>query len=159
MKTKLLLFSALSFVILCFNGCSPDEVVTAQAQFKPYVIRVTSSEPITPTTTDAQGFIYLNSLCLSATNYGSACINGSMPSTIGLNQVQLQGTVVENTPMNIEIQYGDAISYQTSGLAVGDCDQITLEIYFDGSLVYTEQRVMGGINCFNGVYWNLNYTF
>lgn len=26
MKTKLLLFSALAFVILCFNGCSPDTV-------------------------------------------------------------------------------------------------------------------------------------
>ena len=46
MKTKLLLFSALAFVMLCFNGCTPEEVETAQAQFKPLKIVVTIDDVI-----------------------------------------------------------------------------------------------------------------
>ena len=152
MKTKLLLFSAMAFVMLCFNGCTPDEVVTAQDQFKPYIIRVTSSEPLTPTTIDASGLPLTNSLCLTVTNVTSSCC------TVGQSQVELQGTAVANTPMNIEIQYGDVISIQSLPF-VGDCDQITLEIYFDGSLVHTEQRTCGGANCINSIGWNLYYTF
>lgn len=153
MKTKLLIFSAMAFVMLCFNGCTPDEVVTAQDQFKPYIIRVTSSEPLTPTTIDASGLPLINSLCLTVTNVTSSCC------TVGQSQVELQGTAVANTPMNIEIQYWDQLSFQPQPAGVGDCDQITLEIYYDGFLVHTEQRTCGGANCINSVGWNLYYTF
>jgi hypothetical protein len=157
MKNILLIFSALAFVMLCFNGCTPDEVVTAQEQFKPFLIKVSCSEPLTPLTVDSQGLMYLNALTLSAGNYGSSSINGT-GNTVGLTHVQLQGTAVANTPVNIDIDYSDIIGYQ-GGLVQGDCDLITLEIYFDGNLVYTEQRSMGGMNCPDYTGWIFTYTF
>ena len=157
MKNKLPLFSALAFIMLCFNGCTPEEVQTTQDQFKPFLIKVSCSEPLTPVTVDSQGIIYLNALTLTAGNYGSSSINGT-GNTVGLTEVQLQGTAVSNTPINIDIDYVDIIGVQ-GGLVQGDCDLITLEIYFDGNLVYTEQRTMGGMNCTDYTGWLFTYTF
>ena len=159
MKTKLLLFTALAFVMLCFNGCTPEEVQTTQDQFKPYIIRVSTSQPIAPMVI-TNGVIYSNIALGLESNLGNVEIGGGVPDNVGLNQIQIQGTTVANTPLEMDVLYFNQVSTNLStGVPTYACDVITLEIFFDGVLVYTAQKNMGGPTCSSTVFWHVNYTF
>lgn len=156
MKTKLLLFSALAFVMLCFNGCTPDEVVTAQAQFKPVIIRATIGEPIQP----LGGVSPLNSLTVQTT-LGLSTLSSSVPNNVGQSVIEISGTAVSNTNLICYLTYYD-YAY-TAGMAsvLTDCDAVTLEIIYDGVVVFQETRNLGGgggIPCGDGIGWTMNYT-
>lgn len=159
MKSKLLICSALVFVVLCFNRCTPEEVQTTQDQFKPYIIRVSTSQPITPMVITNGVFYNYMSLGLES-NLGNVEIGGGVPDNVGLDQIQIQGTTVANTPLEMDILYGNQVSANlTTGIATYACDVITLEIFFDGVLVYTAQKNMGGPTCSSTGFWHVNYTF
>ena len=155
MKTKLLLFSAMAFVMLCFNGCTPDEVVTAQAQFKPLVIRVTLANPITPS--DEINAIS-NWLSVGGTFIQS--INGNVPNQVGQNTIEYNTTAVPNTPLYLVITYFNIIGGDGLGGLLYQCNTVNLEVIYDGQTVYTESREMGseGGPCADGYQWTFNYT-
>ena len=155
MKTKLLLFSAMAFVMLCFNGCTPDEVVTAQAQFKPLVIRVTLANPITPS--DEINAIS-NWLSVGGTFIQS--INGNVPNQVGQNTIEYNTTAVPNTPLYLVITYFNITGGDGLGGILYQCNTVNLEVIYDGQTVYTESREMGseGGPCADGYQWTFNYT-
>lgn len=140
MKTKLLLFSAMAFVMLCFNGCSPDEVVTAQDQFKPLVIRASTATPIHAPLNGGENFLTLG--C----QYGNQQINGNYPAQQGQNQVEIVTTAVANTPLNISILYYDAwpVDPDTSPVWNGACADIHLQVIYDNVIVFDQVRSLGG---------------
>jgi hypothetical protein len=155
MKTKLLLFSALAFVILCFNGCTPDEVQTTQDQFKPLIIRATTSTPIHAPLNGGENF--LNIGC----QFGGQEINGNYPAQQGQNQIEIVTTSVANTPLNIHIQYYDAWPFDPDNSPVwnGDCSDIQLQVIYDNVIVFDQVRSLGGAQnvattiCGYGSFW------
>lgn len=160
MKNKLLLFSAMAFVMLCFNGCTPEEVQTTQDQFKPLVIRVTTSTPIHSPLNGGENFLNLG--C----QYGNQQINGNNPAQLGQNQVEIVTTAVANTPLNINILYYDAwpVDPNTSPVWNGDCADINLQIIYDNVIVFDQVRSLGGAQnvattiCGYGSAWYETYT-
>ncbi len=166
MKTKLILFSALAFVMLSFNGCTPDEVVTAQGQFKPLIIRATASIPIEQLSpTEINGGASYGADFLSMEYQGALIsIDGGISNQVGDSIVEYVGTAVSNTPLNIEIIRKSYTSYefdQGPVLSSPECSDVHLEIEFDGVVVYSEQRTLGGYNgsfCGDGNTWNIAFT-
>ena len=173
MKNKLLLFTALAFVMLCFNGCTPDEVQTTQDQFKPLVIRVTSSKPLQSCTSNTA----LGADLLSLDYQGALLsINGSYPNQVGDSVVEYIGTAVSNTPVNFTVTRLDYGNYYDSAtntyvLSSGSysCAVVTVEIEFNGTVVFSSQRDLGswptnsppphmGPICGDGNTWNVAFT-
>jgi hypothetical protein len=158
MKTKLLLFSAMAFVMLCFNGCTPDEVETVQDQFKPLVIRATIGEPIQP----LAGVNPNNSLSLQC-NLGVSTLSSSVPNNVGQSVIEFSGTAVSNTNIICYLTYLDYAYNSAMTSVLTDCDPVTLEIIYDGVIVYEEIRNVGGVGgattpCGDGSGWTMNYT-
>lgn len=148
MKSKLLICSALVFVVLCFNRCTPEEVQTTQDQFKPLSLKVTLANPIKPLS-DA-----LNSLEVEW-NYGVQSLNNNIPNQVGMNELILNTTAVPNTPLMISIDYFDFF------VVTNYCNTVTVEIEFNGQVIFYQQRDLGGAavtNCGDGNHWDINFT-
>jgi len=159
MKFNQLLFPALVFVMLCFNGCTPDEVQTTQDQFKPLTVRVTLAEPIT--VNDELNDLY-NNLTLVGTN-ASGGLSGSVPNQVGQNIIEVNTTAVENTQLNYSIVYIDLIGLQGVGKAatpVYECNSVTFELIYDGQTLINETMTMGSDDgtCPDGETWGISYT-
>jgi hypothetical protein len=159
MKTKLLLFSALAFVILCFNGCTPEEVETTQNQFKPLIIRVTLADPITAN--DEINNLY-NNLGLAGSN-AQGNLSGSVPNQVGQNVIEVNTTAVSNTQLFYTISYIDLIGLQGVGKAatpVFDCNEVHFELIYDGQTLINDTKVMGSDDgtCPDGQIWGINFT-
>jgi hypothetical protein len=158
MKNKLLLFSSLAFVMLCFNGCTPDEVQTTQSQFKPLIIRVTIGEPIQP----LGGVDPVNELYVNC-NLGSDGLSSTVPNNVGQSVIEFNGTAVSNTLITCNLLYHD-YSYNSDLTSVfTDCDTVKVEILFDGVIVFQETRDVGGtgepgLSCGDASSWSVNYT-
>ena len=159
MKTKLLLFSALAFVMLCFNGCTPDEVVTAQAQFKPLLIRMTLANPIVQN--DLQQGIQ-NLAGVSGYNCQLG-LSGYVPNQVGQSIIEYTTTAVPNTALYYVISYQHQNGTTPIGsqlLPVYQCNSVNFEIVYDGQTVFNETKEMGSLDgtCGDGSQWNVNYT-
>lgn len=156
MKTKLLLFSALAFAMLCFNGCTPDEVVTAQEQFKPLIIKVTLANPIhSCSETDTQ--IIGNALQVQCA-YGLQTLNGLYNNQVGQNQIIYNATALSNQSLTILVGYNDFLI--TENPVIYYCNTVTTQIIFDGQVVYEQSRDMGSQDgtCGDGFEWYVNLT-
>lgn len=153
MKTKLLLFSALAFIMLCFNGCTPDEVVTAQEQFKPYTVRLTLLVPIVAPT----GNFVSDGVSIAGTSINQG-LSSSAPNQVGMDVIEYNGTAVSNTPVNYLIQHVGYSGADNLGNLLYTCKEVKLEIIFDGQLVFNETRVIGLGGCADGYNWNVNLT-
>jgi hypothetical protein len=159
MKTKFLLFSALAFVILCSKGCTPDEVETAQDQFKPLKIVVTIDDVI-----QAPLNSYVNNL-LTVTGTALMGLQSGVPNNVGLNAVEYTGTAVSNSQVFLQLQYLDRTGITlypgTENFTFNyDCDEVKVSIYFDNALVYEESKFLGSQDgtCPDGGYWVIQYT-
>jgi hypothetical protein len=161
MKTKLFRVLALASLVFFFNGCTPDEVETTQDQFKPLKIVVTIDDAI-----QAPVNQYVNNI-LSVYGYGTAnmVLQSAVPNNVGLNSVEYNGTAVSNTPLNINVYYYDqtGITFYpgTENFTINyDCDEITVSVYFDNTLVYQESRFLGSEDgsCPDGNNWIIQYT-
>jgi hypothetical protein len=173
MKTKLLLFSALALVILCFNGCTPEEVETTQDQFKPLIIRVTSSKPVL----DCSPNLAMEADLLILDYQGmQLSINGSYPNQVGDSIVEYIGTAVSNTPLYFTVtrldydNHYDSVTntFQLSSNS-NSCAAVTVEIEFNGTVVFLGQKDLGswptnttlphmGLICGDGNTWNVSFT-
>jgi hypothetical protein len=144
--------------MLCFNGCTPDEVETTQDQFKPLIIRATIGEPIQP----IGGVAPLNALSIQC-NLGVSGLSSSVPNNVGQNVIELSGTAVANTLISCNLTYYDYAYNSAMTSVLTDCDPVTVEIVYDGVVVFQETRDLGGVGgavtpCGDGVGWNINYT-
>jgi hypothetical protein len=159
MKTKLLLFSALAFVILCFNGCTPEEVETTQAQFKPLIVRVTLTNPIFQYDAQQGIFNQLNVQSLSGFGY-VAMLSGNVPNHVGQNSLEYSSTALANTPLSLSIGYIHQNGFASPGIAVYQCESVNCEIIYDGQTVYNESREVGSLDgtCPDGTGWVVYYT-
>ena len=158
MKNKLLLFSSLAFVMLCFNGCTPDEVETVQNEFKPLVMRVTVDEPIEA----CDGANSLNTLSLN-TSLGYQYLTGTIPNNVGQNTLEIIGTAVPNTNIQCGTGYQDWVTNSSGTALISDCAAVTLEIIYDGITVYQETKILGGYgdgdtSCGDGTGFGTNFT-
>jgi len=151
MKTKLILFSALAFVILCFNGCTPEEVETTQSQFKPLIIRVTLADPI------AAGYNVLN---VGGSFVAGLSLDGSVPNQVGQNTVEVNTTAVANSPVYLGIEYIHVTGYDALDSPIYQCNTVNLQIIYDGQTVFNESKQLGseGGPCGDGYEWIVNYT-
>lgn len=155
MKTKLIRFFALASLVFFFNGCTPDEVETTQDQFKPLKLKVTLANPI-----HAASMVETNPLYFSANilgvfwNYGWQELDGEYPNQVGQNQIELNATAVSNTSIVIDIGYTDVMGLTYS------CNTVTAEITFNGAVVYSQSRTLGGEDgtCGDGVEWPISIT-
>ena len=149
MKTKLLLFSATAFVMLCFNGCTPEEVQTTQDQFKPLIIRVTLANPI------ASGWPVVNNYLLLNSIFCSVGLMNNVPNQVGQSIVECNTTAVSNTNLQLPIEYVYSVNDQ-----LFQCNTVLCEIIYDGQIVFSESRDMGSYNgtCGDGDHWLVNYT-
>jgi hypothetical protein len=156
MKTKLPLFSALAFVALCFNGCTPDEAVTTQNQFKPLIIRVTLANPITQSS-EALGTI--DQLSVQDNNFMQT-ISGEFPNQVGLGIIERSTTAVSNTPLVVYVDYLHINGYDALENPIYQCNTVNLELIFDGQTVYSESRNLGSEDgsCPDGYAWAVSYT-
>ncbi len=159
MKTKLLLFSALAFVMLCFNGCTPEEVQTTQDQFKPLKIVVTIDDVIQAPVNQ----YVLNSLTVTGTALMG--LQSGVPNNVGLNSVEYNGTAVSNSQVYLQVGYVDRTGVTfyppTENFTFNyDCDEVKVSIYFDNVLVYEESKVLGSQDgtCPDGTGWIIQYT-
>ena len=144
--------------MLCFNGCTPEEVQTTQDQFKPLIIRATIGEPIQP----ISGVAPLNALSIQC-NLGVSSLSSSVPNNVGQNVIELSGTAVANTLISCNLTYYDYAYNSAMTSVLTDCDPVTVEIVYDGIVVFQETRDLGGVGgavtpCGDGVQWSINYT-
>ena len=155
MKTKLLLFSAMAFVMLCFNGCTPEEVQTTQDQFKPLVLKVTLANPIHEATGDVEGSTSANFLGVDW-GYGFQSLDGSIPNQVGETQIAFNTTSMSNTPLVIQVGYVDVAFNPITYF----CNTVTTEVIFDGQVIYSQSRDLGSEDgtCGDGFEWNINIT-
>ena len=159
MKTKLLLFTALVFVMLCFNGCTPEEVQTTQGQFKPLIIKVTLTNPILQYNAELGIFNQLIVQSLSGFGY-VAMLSGNVPNQVGQNSLQYSSTAVANTPLSLSISYTSQNGFNSQGSSIYQCENVNCEIIYDGVTVYSETREVGSLDgsCPDGAGWVVNYT-
>ena len=155
MKTKLILFLALAFVMLSFNGCTPDEVITAQDQFKPLIIRVSIANPIVQSSelnSQYDGLFVQGS-------YISQTLDGSVPNQVGQNTIEVNTTAVSNTPLYLYINYMHMIGWDDID-GIFQCNTVNLQIIYDGQTVFNESKQMGSEDstCGDGIEWEVNYT-
>ncbi len=153
MKTQLILSSALAFIVLCFNCCTPDEVVTDQEQFKPYTVRLSLLTPIVAPT----GNFVSDMVSISGTNINQS-LSSSAPNQVGMDVIEYNGTAVANTPVSYFINYVGHNGVDNQGDLIGTCKEVKLEIIFDGQLIFNETRVIGLGGCADGYNWNVNLT-
>lgn len=156
MKTKLLLFSVLAFTVLCFNGCTPEEVQTTQDQFKPLVIKVTLANPI-HSCSETKTEIISNTLQVLC-SYGAQELNGLYSNQVGQNQIVYNATALTNQSLSLIVHYSDVLVTQNS--VIYYCNTVTTQIFFDGQLVFEQSRDMGSEDgtCGDGYEWNINFT-
>jgi len=156
MKTRLILLSAMAFVMLCFNGCTPDEVETTQDQFKPLVITVTLASPIVQSNYDLN---YSEDILSVTGILGGAGflqeINGEFPNQVGLSNIQLDRTAVSNTSLLLGISYLHLIDLDTY-----QCNTVSVEVIFNGQTIFYESRELGSDDgsCGDGSEWDINIT-
>jgi hypothetical protein len=146
--------------ILVVVGCNQDEVETAEEQFKPVLIRMTSSLPIELLNSSAYSS---NNFMMLATNFGSSSLSSSVPNNVGQNTVEISTTAVRNTNFYINSWYRnfDIITNGSGVSHISECSEIKYEIYFDGILAFSQTKNMGGViqnPCPDGDFWNFNYT-
>jgi hypothetical protein len=149
-------FSLVSILFLV--GCNQDEVETSEEQFKPVLIRMTSSVPIHQTS----GLESQNVMIFS-TNFGSSTLSNEVPNEIGDNILEFSSTAVSNRNLNIHAAYIDYEMNLTNNqldVSIG-CSEINVKIFFDNVLVFDEFRELGGVTeypCPDGFEWSFNYT-
>jgi hypothetical protein len=150
MKTKLLLFSSMAFVMLCFNGCTPEEVQTTQDQFKPLIIRLTLANPI------ASGWPAVNNYLMLNSTFCALGLMNTVSNQVGQSVVECNTTAVSNTNLILPIQYVHSVNYEQSF----QCNTVLCEIIYNGQIVFSESRDMGSFNgpCGDGDSWVVNYT-
>ena len=151
MKNKLLLFSSLAFVMLCFNGCNPDEVQDNLNQQKLLTVRVTLSEPI-PASSEF-GFTNLTVIGMGGITQS---LDGSISNQIGQNEVVISSNAFSNTNQIVSVYYTDLVGIDADGNENYDCDIVTAEVTYDGNVILTEQKDLGGF-CGDGFEWQLSF--
>jgi|GEM_PF-5636320 len=149
MKTKLLLFSALALIMLCFNGC------TNQFQPKPLVIKVTLANPIH--SCSASGSQITENIFEVQTGYGLQELNGLFPNQVGQDQIVFNTDASSTSAQVVVINYLDFLNANPD---VYYCNTVTTQITFDGEIVYEESRQMGSedATCGDGFEWHINFT-
>ena len=153
MKIKLLLFSMLAVMMFSFNGCTPDETVAAQSQFKPYKVKLTLLTPIVaPTGT------FVSDMVSIAGSYLNQQLQSSAPNQVGMDVIEYNGTAVSNTPVGYLIQHVGYSGADNLGNLLYTCKEVKLEIFFDNQLIFNETRVIGLGGCGDGYNWNVNLT-
>ena len=160
MSSKLFFPFLAAFVMLCFNGCTPDEVETTQDQFKPLKLKVTLANPIHASNdTDPFDPLYSSYNGLEVGwNYGGQNLYGEFPNQVGQNQIELNTTAVSNTPILIGIHYADEV---ITGLTTNyTCNLVTAELTYDNQVIYTQTRELGSGDgtCGDGYEWEINIT-
>lgn len=160
MSSKLFFPFLAALIMLCFNGCTPEEVQTTQDQFKPLKLKVTLANPIHASNdTDPANPLYASYNGLEVFwNYGGQSLLGEYPNQVGQNQIELNGTAVSNTPIVIGISYSDVV---ISGLTVDfTCNTVTAEVTYDNQVIYSQSRELGSDDntCGDGFEWNINLT-
>ena len=150
MKTKLLLFSAMAFVMLSFNGC-----VTNQFQPKPLVIKVTLANPIH--SCSASGPQVTANVLEVQTPYGLQELNGLFLNQVGQDEIVFNTVAASTQAQVIVINYLDFLNANPD---VYYCNTVTTQITFDSEIVYEESRQMGSEDgtCGDGNEWNINFT-
>ncbi len=125
--------------MLCFNGCNSEEL-------KSLVIRVSSSLPVEYCGSNP----YLSGNMLSLEYQEVALIfKGNIPEHIGQNSIEYVGSALPNTTLNflvIRQDYGSMWDSATSTYYLDNpiCCEVLVEIEFDGEIVYSNQRNIGG---------------
>jgi len=149
MKTKLLLFSAMAFIMLCFNGC------TNQFQPKPLVIKVTLANPIH--SCSASGSQITENILEVQTGYGLQELNGLFLNQVGQDEIVFNTVASSTNALVVVINYLDFLNANPD---VYYCNTVTTQITFDSEIVYEESRQMGSEDgtCGDGFEWNINIT-
>ena len=159
MSSKLFFPFLAAFVMLSFNGCTPEEVQTTSDQFKPLKIVVTIDDVI-----QAPINSYVNNL-LTVTGTALMSLHSAVPNNVGLNSVEFNGTAVSNSQVYVNLGYVDRTGITlypgTENYTFNyDCDEVTVSVYFDNSLVYQESKLVGSQDgsCPDGSGWVIQYT-
>jgi len=150
MKTKLLLFSALALIMLCFNGC------TNQFQPKPLVIKVTLANPIHSCSASGSP-VTANVLEVYSNANGLQELNGLFLNQVGQDEIVFNTVAASTQAQVIVINYLDFLNANPD---VYYCNTVTAQITFDGEIVYEESRQMGSedATCGDGFEWHINFT-
>jgi hypothetical protein len=154
-KLRFLYFLIISATFVC---CNQEEVETTQSQFKPLIIRATIGEPIQP----LAGVAPMNALSVNC-NLGYNGLNSSVPNNVGQSVLEFNGTAVSNTIIFCNLTYVDWAYNSGMTSVLTDCDPVTVEIVYDGVVVFQETKDLGGAGgsgtvCGDGSAWNVSYT-
>jgi hypothetical protein len=144
-------------MLTLISACSPDEASSPDAsndsQYKPLKIIVTMDDSI-QAPVNAQ-----SSNVLSVSGTAAMGLQSSVPSNIGLNTLEYNGTALPNTQVLLVLFYQDLIGLNGSSF-VYECDEIKVSIYYDNILEYESTRNMGSHDgtCADGANWTIQYT-
>jgi hypothetical protein len=154
MKNVLILFLSITLFLLGLASCTPEEQENTDNQFKSLIIRTTIEEPIQAS--PANAITYQNSLTVSTT-LGSKSIVNTVPNNIGQSVVEFVGTAVPNTNLFYNVGYGDW-GMDSAGAWIYDCDEVKMEIIYDGVVVYEVTKSFGYNTCPDATGYNTNFT-
>ena len=154
MKNVILLCSLVLLILVFASGCSPEEQENTESQFKPLIMRVTVDEPIHAPPSDA----IVNSNILSvSTSLGSQSLSNMVSNNIGQSIIEITGTAVPNTNLFFNVSYSD-YWLNAMGETFSDCDNVKMEIIYDGALVYEVTKSFGYNTCPDAIGYNTNFT-
>ena len=154
MKNVILLFSSILLLLVFAAGCSPEEQENTENQFKPLIMRATIDEPIHAA---PSGSIVNSHMLFVSTTLGAQTLNSSVPNNIGQSIIEIVGTAVPNTNLFFNVSYSD-YWMDSMGATYSDCDQVKMEIIYDGVVVYEAIKNFGYNTCPDGVGFNTNFT-
>ncbi len=124
------------------------------------IIRATIGEPIQP----LGGESSFNTLTVQTT-LGLSTLSSNVPNNVGQSVIEISGTAVSNTNLICYLTYLDYAYTAGTASVLTDCDPVTLEIIYDGVVVFQETRNVGGLGpgagisqCGDGTGWTMNYT-
>jgi hypothetical protein len=160
MKINLIFFSTVLLMVTLISACSPDDAETpVENQYKPLKIVVTFDDVIhAPSSSQAMNI-------LSVGGTATMSLNGSVPSNVGQNTIEYNGTATTNTQVLLILSYLDQLGYttdpNTGAFTVNyDCDEVKVSIYHDDVLKYQDTKELGSNDgtCQDAGTWSIQYT-